>query len=112
MTSKNPNQTDKTRTAVGLRYGEQGVSRNGDKVPTIVVKGVGHLADEILSLADQHNIMVHQDSGLVDMLSRLDLGQEIPPNMYHVIAELIAFSYVLQGKFPDSWENPSRITQV
>jgi len=31
------------------------------------------------------------------------LGQEIPDQLYHVIAELIAFSYVLQGKFPDSW---------
>jgi flagellar biosynthesis protein len=36
-------------------------------------------------------------------LANLDLGQEIPEQLYHVIAELISFSYVLQGKFPESW---------
>jgi flagellar biosynthesis protein len=42
---------------------------------------------------------------LSELLGQLDLGQEIPEGLYHVIAELIAFSYVLQGKFPNSWKN-------
>jgi flagellar biosynthesis protein len=49
--------------------------------------------------------MIHEDPYLSDLLARMDLGQEIPEKLYHVIAELIAFSYVLQGKFPDSWSN-------
>lgn len=89
------------KAAVGLRYNEQ----NGDVIPSVIAKGFGELAEDILELAAQHNVMIHQDEGLVSMLSNLDLGQEIPDTLYHVIAELIAFSYVLQGKFPESWEN-------
>jgi flagellar biosynthesis protein len=98
-----PNNTkqNEMKRAVGLRYNES----DGDNVPTVIAKGFGELADEILNLAEQHDVMIHQDKGLVDLLSRLDLGQEIPDELYHVIAELIAFSYVLQGKFPDSWKN-------
>lgn len=87
--------------AVGLRYSD----KDGDQVPTVIAKGFGELADDILNLAQQHDVMIHQDKDLVELLSRLDLGQEIPEALYHVIAELIAFSYVLQGKFPESWQN-------
>ena len=71
--------------------------------PTIIAKGFGDLADEIIALAKQNGVLVHEDPYLSDFLATLDLGQEIPDQLYHVIAELISFSYVLQGKFPDSW---------
>jgi flagellar biosynthesis protein len=71
--------------------------------PTIIAKGFGDLADEIITLARQNGVLVHEDPYLSDFLATLDLGQEIPDQLYHVIAELISFSYVLQGKFPDSW---------
>ena len=89
------------KKAVALQYDgqQQGAS------PKIIAKGFGDLADEIVALAKQNNILIHEDEQLSDLLARLDLGQEIPENLYHVIAELIAFSYVLQGKFPDSWQN-------
>jgi flagellar biosynthesis protein len=71
--------------------------------PTIIAKGFGDLAEEIIALAKQNGVLVHEDPYLSDFLATLDLGQEVPDQLYHVIAELIAFSYVLQGKFPDSW---------
>ena len=71
--------------------------------PTIIAKGFGDLAEEIIALARQNGVLVHEDPYLSDFLATLDLGQEIPDQLYHVIAELISFSYVLQGKFPDSW---------
>ena len=61
------------------------------------------LADEIIAVAKQNGVMIHEDQYLSEFLTTLDLGQEIPEQLYYVIAELIAFSYVLQGKFPDSW---------
>jgi flagellar biosynthesis protein len=73
--------------------------------PKIVAKGNGSVAEEIIALAMQHGVLVHQDDELSELLGQLDLGQEIPEGLYHVIAELIAFSYVLQGKFPNSWKN-------
>lgn len=49
--------------------------------------------------------MIHEDATLVQTLSQLDLHEEIPKELYYVIAELIAFSYVLRGKFPPGWKN-------
>ena len=91
-------KTNKPRSAVGLKY------KDGDKsAPKVVAKGFGDLADEIIAVAKENGVLVHEDPYLSELLNRLDLGQEIPEQLYYVIAELIAFSYVLQGKFPESW---------
>jgi flagellar biosynthesis protein len=97
------------KSAVGIKYhqsSQSGSHNNRDSsagAPTIVAKGFGDLAQDIIALANQHSVLVHEDPYLSDFLATLDLGQEIPEQLYHVIAELISFSYVLQGKFPDSW---------
>jgi flagellar biosynthesis protein len=88
------------KKAIGLKY-----NRKETDSPTVIAKGFGDLADEIIKLAKENGVMIHEDPYLSDLLARMDLGQEIPENLYHVVAELIAFSYVLQGKFPDSWSN-------
>ncbi|WJG08593.1 EscU/YscU/HrcU family type III secretion system export apparatus switch protein [Aliiglaciecola sp. LCG003] len=88
----------KTKSAVGIKY------QDGSKEsPKVIAKGFGELAEEIIAVAKQNGVLVHEDPYLSDFLAKLDLGQEIPEQLYHVIAELIAFSYVLQGKFPESW---------
>nr|WP_297347982.1 EscU/YscU/HrcU family type III secretion system export apparatus switch protein [uncultured Glaciecola sp.] len=91
---------DETKKAIGLKY-----NTDNNNSPTVIAKGFGGLADEIIELAKQNGVMIHEDPYLSDLLARMDLGQEIPEKLYHVIAELIAFSYVLQGKFPESWSN-------
>ena len=91
---------DDTKKAIGLKY-----SKADNNSPTVIAKGFGGLADEIIELAKQNGVMIHEDPYLSDLLARMDLGQEIQEKLYHVIAELIAFSYVLQGKFPESWSN-------
>nr|WP_136251703.1 EscU/YscU/HrcU family type III secretion system export apparatus switch protein [Ningiella ruwaisensis] len=73
--------------------------------PRVLAKGSGDIAQEIIALAEQHGIFIHQDEHLTEVLTQLDLGQEIPETLYHVIAELIAFSFVMQGKFPENWKN-------
>jgi flagellar biosynthesis protein len=114
-TSKKPKQ----KTAIGIKYqrgSEDAPSKDSAPsggapsggapsggAPTIIAKGFGDLAEEIIALARQNGVLVHEDPYLSDFLATLDLGQEIPDQLYHVIAELISFSYVLQGKFPDSW---------
>lgn len=106
MTNEN-SKSPKQKSAVGLKYQQNNqdtVPSNGSPAaPTIIAKGFGDLAEEIIALARQNGVLVHEDPYLSDFLATLDLGQEIPDQLYHVIAELIAFSYVLQGKFPDSW---------
>ncbi|MBT1450677.1 EscU/YscU/HrcU family type III secretion system export apparatus switch protein [Glaciecola sp. XM2] len=87
--------------AVALKYD----SLSPKQAPKVVATGTGTLAEEIIALAQQHGIFIHQDAHLSEILSQLDLGQEIPETLYHVIAELIAFSFVMQGQFPDTWNN-------
>lgn len=85
------------KKAVGLKY-------DGKDAPTVVAKGFGDLADDIIALAKSNGVLVHEDPYLSELLARMDLGQEIPDSLYYVIAELIAFSYVLQGKTPENWQ--------
>jgi flagellar biosynthesis protein len=86
------------RSATALKY-------DGKAAPTIVAKGHGELAEDIIALAKEHGVLIHQDDELNRLLGQLQLGDNIPKELYVVIAELIAFSYVLQGKFPEQWQN-------
>ncbi len=47
--------------------------------------------------------LLKKNDGLVDILSQMNLGDEIPENLYRAIAEVIAFAYILTGKFPNSY---------
>jgi flagellar biosynthesis protein len=85
-------------TAAALKY-------DGQAAPLIVAKGHGQLAKDIIELAREHGVLIHEDAELTRLLSKLELGEQIPRELYLIIAELIAFSYVLQGKFPDNWHN-------
>ena len=89
---------NKTRSATALQY-------QGKDAPTVTAKGHGELADDIIKLAREHGILVHEDRELSRLLNQLELGEQIPRQLYVVIAELIAFSYVIQGKFPENWHN-------
>lgn len=91
-------ESDKETRLIGLKYDQK-------SAPKVVAKGYGGLADELLAIAKENNVMIHKDEQLSQFLSTLELGQEIPRELYIVIAELIAFAFVLQGKFPDQWRN-------
>ena len=73
--------------AVALRYAE------GSRAPTVVASGAGEIAKRILNLAKEHNVPIKRDDTLVEILSRLDIGFEIPPETYRAVAEILAFLY-------------------
>ncbi len=80
-------------TAVALHY-------DGDNAPTVTAKGSGEVAEQIIALAKEHGIPLQENAALSELLSRLDLGTEIPPELYLAVAEVIAFVYLLSGKRP------------
>ncbi|MBP2673924.1 MAG: flagellar biosynthetic protein FlhB [Deltaproteobacteria bacterium] len=82
--------TIRRRQAAALSY-EQGK----DSAPKLVAKGKGAVADKILEIARHHGIPIREDRELVQMLSSLDLYQEIPPDLYRAVAEILAFLYSL-----------------
>jgi len=89
---------EKTKIAVALHY-------NKIDAPTITAKGFGDIADMILKIAQENNIPLHEDKDLVTLLSKLELGDEIPEMLYRAIAEIIAFSYMLTGKVPKNFNS-------
>ncbi|HEX4613976.1 MAG TPA: EscU/YscU/HrcU family type III secretion system export apparatus switch protein [Urbifossiella sp.] len=76
------------RRAVALKY-EQG----SGGAPKVVAKGKGPLADRIVALARKGNVPVREDPNLVQVLSRLKVDQEIPPELYQAVAAILAFLY-------------------
>lgn len=82
----------KKNAAVALNYRPE-----TDRAPKIVAKGSGKIAEKIIALAEAHGIYIHNDPDLIEVLSRLDLNDEVPPHLYVVIAELLAFVYSLNS---------------
>jgi flagellar biosynthesis protein len=88
------NETPETySSAVALHW-------DGTGAPRVTAKGRGYLADDIIALAAQHHVPLRQEPALVDLLIRVDLGAQIPPNLYVAVAEVIAFAYSITGKIP------------
>ena len=84
------------RTATALGYDPE-----KDSAPKLLAKGRGELADRIIALAKKHNILIREDRDLVALLSQLNLNQEIPPELYRTVAEILTFIY----KANDQWKN-------
>jgi flagellar biosynthesis protein len=80
--------------AVALHY-------DGNGAPRVTAKGKGFLAEQIIGLAEKHNIPLRHDAGLVGFLASVPLGDEIPRELYLAVAEVIAFAYLLSGKRPE-----------
>ncbi len=83
----------KQKKAVALKYDPL-----KNKAPKVTAKGKGIVADKIIQLAKEHGIPVKDDPDLVEVLSGLELDAEIPPSIYIVVAELLAFAYSMNGK--------------
>lgn len=66
-----------------------------DGVPKVVAKGRGEIAQRILQVAREHGVPVREDPDLTEILSVLDVGEEIPAELYQVVAEVLAWVYRL-----------------
>ncbi|REK76490.1 EscU/YscU/HrcU family type III secretion system export apparatus switch protein [Paenibacillus paeoniae] len=76
------------RKAVALKY------EPGDRTaPVLVAKGQGLIADQILEKAKENGVPVQEDPSLVEVLSKLDVDQEIPAELYALVAEILTFVY-------------------
>lgn len=64
--------------------------------PVVVAKGKGHLAQAIIDKAREHGVFVHESPELVSLLMQVDLDSQIPPQLYVVVAELLAWLYRLE----------------
>lgn len=91
-----PQEPEKRKGALALKY-----EPSKDAAPRVVAKGRGAVAEKIIEIAKAHNIPIREDKELIEILSQLDLNQEIPPDLYRVVAEILAWVYRVSGKKGD-----------
>ncbi|AHN20899.1 EscU/YscU/HrcU family type III secretion system export apparatus switch protein [Lysinibacillus sphaericus] len=63
--------------------------------PSVVAKGKGKVAENILARASEHDVPIYEDPNLVQLLGQLDLNESIPEELYQAVAEVFAFIYHL-----------------
>lgn len=78
-------ENKKPKQAIALEYDP------GDDAPKVVASGRGLLAERIIEKAKEAAVPVHRDDKLADTLSRLEIGEMIPPELYEVVAEILVF---------------------
>ena len=76
---------EKLKQAIALEYDPS------DAAPRVIASGRGKLAERIIEKARESRVPVHQDDKLADTLSRLDIGDMIPPELYEGVAEILVF---------------------
>ncbi len=79
------------------------ITYSGKRTPIVSALGVNEQAEEILKLARENGVPVYQDEDLVHILSQLDTGQAIPPELYDWVARVLAFSFFLRDKVPEGF---------
>ena len=75
----------KEKQAIALTY------QPGTEAPTIVAAGKGYLAEKIIKTAKENDVPLYADDKLADTLSRLQIGDSIPPELYKVVADILVF---------------------
>ncbi|HBT48214.1 MAG TPA: flagellar biosynthesis [Peptococcaceae bacterium] len=83
-------QEDKVKKAVALQYEEK-----EDAAPRVLAAGRGPVAERIIETAREAGVPIHQDPDLAEMLSKLSIGMQIPPELYRLVAEVLVFIYSL-----------------
>ena len=76
---------EKEKTAVALAYVP------GDRAPKILATGKGKVAERIIEVAEENDVPQYEDSELAETLSKLEIGEMIPPELYEVVAEVLVF---------------------
>ena len=78
-------EEQKSKIAVALEY------EPSEEAPKIVASGRGYVAEKILQKAQEDNIPIHKDAKVADALSKVEIGEYIPKELYEVVAEILGF---------------------
>lgn len=88
------NEKHKEPAAIALYY-------DGHDAPHVTAKGEGELARQIIALAEEHDVPLHEDQALAKLLLKIPLGDEVPESLYVAVAEVLAFTFYLAGMTPE-----------
>lgn len=84
---------DKSKHAVALKY-----DANKNNAPVVIASGSGYIADKVVEMAEESGVPVYRDDSLSVLLSQLDIGSEIPEELFSSIVDI--YIYFLNFKIP------------
>lgn len=76
---------EEQKLATAIEYNKE------DAAPKVVASGKGHLAEKIIAEAKKEDITIYEDKELANLLKNLDVGEQIPPSLYNVVAQVLVF---------------------
>lgn len=88
---------EKASAAVAISYNEE------KKSPFVSALGYESRAQAIIDMAKELGVYIHKDPVLLNELKALKEGEQVPEQLFQIIAEILAFSYLLRGKTPESY---------
>ena len=80
-------QFERLQKAAALKYSDEGP----DASPVVVASGSGHIAQKIIGIAEKSGVPVFRDNSLATLLSQLQSGTEIPPELYQAVVEIYVY---------------------
>lgn len=81
------------KKAAALRY-----DKDKENAPRVVAKGQGNTAENIIKIAELHNLPIRKDEDLIELLSKVELDKEVPEALYRAVAEVFSFIYKMTKK--------------
>ncbi|MFA5455375.1 MAG: EscU/YscU/HrcU family type III secretion system export apparatus switch protein [Sulfurimonas sp.] len=81
------------KKAAALRY-----DKDKENAPRVVAKGQGNTAENIIKIAELHNLPIRKDEDLIELLSKVELDKEVPQALYRAVAEVFSFIYKVTKK--------------
>lgn len=89
--------TSSPQRAAALRY------RPEDGAPVIVASGMGHLAEKIVEVAQDNGVPIYEESSLATVLTQLELGQQIPEELYQAVVDIYIYFLNFDPKDPEKY---------
>lgn len=72
--------------------------KQGYYAPVVIAKGKGIMAEAIIACAKESGVYVHESPELVTLLMQIDLDEQIPPELYRAVAEVLVWLYKMEGR--------------
>lgn len=95
--------TAKQKKAVAILYDD-----SPNAAPKVIASGKGSIAQKIIETAEEAGIHIQQDPNLVELLAKVDVGEEIPVDLYQTVAEVLAFVYKVNNRFKDKMSGDTK----
>lgn len=86
--SKSKEKNVQAADVAGLNVAALKYDTKKNSAPTVVAAGSGYVAQKILQVAIENGVAIYHDDSAATLLAKLDLGQEIPPELYHIVVNI------------------------